>query len=85
MVGLSLTKEQLDACCAAEMAYPGNVYVGDPPKTYHKPIEGTNLVWAVSSVGDLIIGESGVISLIDLAPSEMPAVWPEFSTDKDSA
>lgn len=23
--------------------------------------------------------------LIDLAPSEMPAVWPEFSTDKDSA
>lgn len=28
---------------------------------------------------------NSMTDLIDLAPSEMPAVWPEFSTDKDSA
>ena len=42
-------------------------------KSWHKPKTLEDMAKAI------------IIPLIDLAPSEMPAVWPEFSTDKDSA
>lgn len=53
---------------------PDNIIYADfRSKTYHKSETLEEMAVAI------------IIPLIDLAPSEMPAVWPEFSTDKDSA